>query len=293
MTAASQVDIETIANRLRETGAQTKNELYTWWVNDLGMTFSALQEASREMIRSGVAMSSKVGGIQTLELAIGHDLVNDEAEPPTAAEDTSDNDTDEGEDAQEERPPTDQVAFATIAGETFELSRPSAKDEDGTVWIGATDAGRILGMSTTGARLRLRKNDAREKHEGTGARAPVFFALQDVVTVRNGAAGQPSKAPKPPKVTAVVAPGEMIEMEALPMPKRVVQVPSVRVVPAAVEEDQDVPVLAREGVERDNRPWLVFRCKISRGEVVEILLPQSLTSIDVDKIHSFLRTQID
>lgn len=39
--------------------------------------------------------------------------------------------------------------------------------------------------------------------------------------------------------------------------------------------------------------FIVYRCKIAKGEFIEIPLPKEITKAEVDRIHAFLLTQID
>lgn len=39
--------------------------------------------------------------------------------------------------------------------------------------------------------------------------------------------------------------------------------------------------------------FIVYKCKISGGRIIEIPLPPKFTTADVDKLHAFLKTQID
>ncbi len=42
-------------------------------------------------------------------------------------------------------------------------------------------------------------------------------------------------------------------------------------------------------------PWdfVLYKCKISGGQVIELALPPNLTAEDVKRIHAFLLTQVD
>lgn len=39
--------------------------------------------------------------------------------------------------------------------------------------------------------------------------------------------------------------------------------------------------------------FIVYKCKIAKGVVIEIPLPKEITKVEVDRIHAFLLTQID
>jgi hypothetical protein len=39
--------------------------------------------------------------------------------------------------------------------------------------------------------------------------------------------------------------------------------------------------------------FVVYKCKIARGKIIEIALPKEITKAEVDRIHAFLLTQID
>jgi hypothetical protein len=39
--------------------------------------------------------------------------------------------------------------------------------------------------------------------------------------------------------------------------------------------------------------FIIYKCKISGGRIIEIPLPPKFTTTDVDKLHAFLKTQID
>lgn len=39
--------------------------------------------------------------------------------------------------------------------------------------------------------------------------------------------------------------------------------------------------------------FIIYKCKIGGGKVIDIALPPTFRQVDVDKLHAFLKTQID
>jgi hypothetical protein len=54
-------------------------------------------------------------------------------------------------------------------------------------------------------------------------------------------------------------------------------------------------IKAPEGTKAVDVPaeFIIYRCKISKGRVLEIPLPPDFTQADVKRLHAFLLTQVD
>lgn len=39
--------------------------------------------------------------------------------------------------------------------------------------------------------------------------------------------------------------------------------------------------------------FIIYKCKIGGGKIIDIALPPTFRQVDVDKLHAFLKTQID
>jgi hypothetical protein len=61
-------------------------------------------------------------------------------------------------------------------------------------------------------------------------------------------------------------------------------------------KQSQTPVADRaEGIKALSVPsdFIVYKCKITKGRVIEIPLPPDFTQADVKRLHAFLLTQVD